>query len=132
MRRYADDWQNTPRALKMDFAKPVRHLFDLVKVRLVNWLFVGESAIVLILVLVQILRRRRISDLLAVLVLVILPVWSYLFALCLVIIPIPRYADATSAFVYIALLTGVWGLVRTCIDLVRRAMAGWPLAEQRV
>jgi hypothetical protein len=47
---------------------------------------------------------------------IVLPIWGYLLALCLVINPILRYTDSTSAFVYIALLVGIWSLVAGAVN----------------
>jgi hypothetical protein len=131
MARYADDWRTMPRDLKSDVARPLRDLFDLVRGSTINWLFIGESAIVVISAVATTLRRRRIGDLPLVLLLLVLPVWGYLLAICLVTNPILRYLDATSPFVYIALLVGGWGLIAAAVKRIRQAVVGWTQARER-
>ncbi len=128
--RYVDDWRNTPRLPKKDIARPLRDLFDLVKGNVVNWLFVAESAIVFAIVAVVMLRGRRPGDLSMVILLLLLPTWSYLVSLCLVINPILRYMDSTSPFVYIALLTGGWGALLVLARWLRRTARRQPLAGE--
>jgi ubiquinone/menaquinone biosynthesis C-methylase UbiE len=62
MMRYVVVWRTTPIELKSDIARPLRNLFDLVNFATVNWLFIGESAIVFVLVTIALLRGRPISD----------------------------------------------------------------------
>lgn len=111
MIRYADDWGTTPLELKSDIARPLRDLFDLVNGATVNCLFIGESVAVLILVAIAMLRGKQIGNSLEILFLLVVSVWSYLVALCLMVLPMRRYTDATSPFVYIALIVGSWELV---------------------
>lgn len=132
MMRYVDDWRTTPLDLRSDVAKPLRDSFDLVKGSTINWLFIGETVIVFILTAGATLQRKRMNDVVMLLLLFIIPIWSYLLAICLVGSPVPRYMDATSPFVYIALLSGGWGLLSTCISLLRRATAGWLAVRQGV
>jgi hypothetical protein len=132
MMRYADDWRTTSLDLKSDLAKPLRDMFDLVKGATINWLFVGESAIALSLATVAILRRKRMGDIVVVLLLLLMPVWGYLLALCLAINPILRYMDATSPFVYIALLVGIWSLFARSVNQIRKTAVVPPLDKATI
>jgi len=125
---YINDWRTTPLDLRSDVARPLRGLFDLVSGVTVNWLFIAESAAVMILIAIAVLRRRRIADTLGLLFLLIIPVWAYLSAICLIILPMDRYMDATSPFVYIALIVGGYALVSASLTRFWEAvkmLANW-------
>lgn len=128
MTRYADDWRTTPLDLKSDIASPLRDVFDLVNGTTINWLFIGASVIVFILVAAITLRGKSIGNYLGLLFLLTIPVWSYLFAICLMIYPMWRYTDATSIFVYMTLIVGGWTFVSAF--LMRLWQAGKVLANR--
>ncbi len=76
-----------------------------------NWLFIIESVVVIFLAAWRLLWRRAMEHYLGVLLLLIVPTWGYLFMLCLLIPPVGLYMNATSSFVYLALLIGGWVMV---------------------
>jgi len=125
MVRHLDDWLNTPHVPKSDLAKPLRDLFGLVKSDTVNLMFIAESVVVVILVAAAMLRGRQIGDFLLTLFLLVVSVWSYVVAISLIILPMDRYTDSTSAFVYIALIVGSWGFVSACLIGFQRWVKGF-------
>src|SRR5262249_33934997 len=125
MAKAADDWQNVSLDPKADIAKPLRAFFRLGGVlsneitrsplsraetegSTLDWLFVIESIAVVFLAFGCLLRRRPIEHRFGFLLLLIVPTWGYLFVLCLLVSPYGTYMDATSSFVYLALLIGGW------------------------
>jgi hypothetical protein len=151
MVKAAEDWQNVSLEPKADIAKPLRAFFGLGGILTteitrsplrnaateggtLNWLFVIESAVVIVLASGRLLCRRPIDNRLGVLLLFILPTWGYLFALCLLIPPAGVYMNATSSFVYIALLIGVWTVFATAAKMfwftaVRKPWINAPVAR---
>jgi hypothetical protein len=138
-----NDWRNTPFELRNDIARPLRAFFglgellsnDLTRSPLrtpdthggtLNWLFIIESVLVLLLTVRCFLRQQPIDDRLGVLLLLIVPTWAYVFVLCTIVRPYGVYMEATSSFVYIALLMGGWTVVTTAAKKLPLAGVGKP------
>jgi hypothetical protein len=108
--RYIRDWRAVALDLRHDLGRPLRDSVGLLSNRAISGLFVLQTAVLVVFVGIIVLRRRRIPDYATFLLLLVVAPWSYLLAVSLTHLPVPRYLDATSLFVHIALLTAALGM----------------------
>lgn len=107
---YIRDWQASPLDLRHDIARPPRDLIGLLAIDAVCRLFVFETGVLMVVAIGMAWRNRHVGDCLTFLLLFVVPPWIYLLAVSLTHIPLPRYMDATSLFVILALPAGAWVL----------------------
>jgi hypothetical protein len=105
---YIRDWQTTPLDLKHDVARPLRDLVGLLTADTIDRLFIFETVVLAVVAIGMAVRRKRVEDWVAFLLLFIVPPWCNLLAVSLTHIPLPRYMEPTSLFVYLALAVGAW------------------------
>lgn len=119
--QYIRDWQAAPLDLKHDVGRPLRDLVGHLSGDIISRLFALETAVLVVVIAGIALRRRRIDDRVLFLLLFVVPPWCYLLAISVTHIPLPRYMEAATPFVNIALLLTVWAATAAVAERV------WPL-----